>query len=353
MLYDMSLLKCLNVQNNTFSIINKKTNIISFENDCCIILNHLKASFPEKQYTCEFINDSPSNVTDKNTKNIKTTKSPIFNIFEEVSTIKPGWIYNTNTMKKIKLYELSLTPIHNDFTKLYISEKIDNTTNTMEEQEQEQDHEDKKSEIKLDDSIKWCEKIYKEKNDKNNFYENKDSNTNEDDNIDILTPRASSPIVRSIISYDDFTEEEYQKYAYIDNDENLNDYINEYLKKTLPCVNVYTQTELKTSSIFDYNSYINSSVNSSINASNKKLSCPYPSVLNLYDCSPASSSICKPTLIKQTSPPSFFINQINDKITDQIKPTSVTSVNSINDIFISELKNKLKQENFGLNKNYI
>jgi hypothetical protein len=364
---EMSLLTCLNVQNNVFSIINKKTNINTFENDCCMILNHLKALFPERQYTCEFINDSSSNVTDKNTKNTKSIKGPVFNIFEEISSVKPGWIYNTNTMKKIKIYELTLTPINNDFSKLYTVEKIDNTTNTVEENIDEQ--QEVPLEIKIDDTIKWSETLYKDCNFKYNESKNNkhtDTQTDTDnvsDNIDILTPQCSpnltphdSPIVRSIISYDDFTEEEYHKYAYIDNDENLNEYINEYLKKTLPCVNVYTQTDLKSSPIFDYNSYINSS-NSSVNISiNKKLSCPYPSVLNLYDCSPAKSSVCKPPLIKQTNPPSFLINQINNKITDQInqiKPTTVTSVNSINDMFINELKSKLKQENFGLHKNYI
>lgn len=347
----MPLLKCFNVLTNTFSIINRYTNTTTFENDCCIVLNHLKAKNTDKQYSCEL---------NQNNQNKNITDTLLFSIFEEISSIKPGWIYNTTLVKKIKLYEISLCDIHEEFTKLYSTSHdittntenhvVDNSTNTHDnvtENNHDNDNDnDNVSKNKFDDVIEVVTNT-SVNNEKSTYIF---KNPEYDDTV-------KSDSCSNIISCDDFNEDDYKKYAYIETDNDLNEYINKYLQtSSLYMTNVFTQTETNTC-CYNGNTY---SYNNA-NANGNKYSSPFiSSVYKPYypGAIPQISNVLSykhtnPYLINQSNPPSMLIEKINNSLqssslSSPLNTNSTSQINSINNMFINELKQKLQQENFGL-----
>ena len=281
----MSLLKCFNTISNSYSIINKKSNIDTFENDSILILNHLKLNNSDKIYSYKIDNTLP-----------------VFKIFEEKVISNNGWIYNTKTIKKSKILEISLCNINEEFTKLY--NNIQHTqTQTIDD-------------IHLELSVCKNDLVCKKDNDNDNGT--------------------------------DFSDDEYKKYEYIDQDESLNDYFINYINKSIKNIttDITTQTHdyttetttqthdyttETTTQTGDYMNFMNTSslthmYTQTDNYIGSSLLSP---VLKPYVFPNITTSIYKPCLIKQVKQPSLWYNDLNN----------ILNSHSNSDV-LDELKNK-------------
>lgn len=100
----MFLLKCLNISTNVSSIVNKKSSINTFENDCNVIYDYIISKDTSKKYSYELYHDE---------------LLPTYVIYEHANVCKKGWVYNTKSLKKVKLYEISLCSVFDEFTCLF------------------------------------------------------------------------------------------------------------------------------------------------------------------------------------------------------------------------------------------